>query len=187
MVLSLTAQILTFSYWDGANTVNFNKAQDNKINAGTPCLVLDESATSWDEISFENTKIVASPNNDGNMKGTFALTSEYGKNESSSTDYYSVNKENKFQMLATTLSPFRSCLYLHSDTSIDASREAQTLSIVIDGGDNNDGTTRIDGIGESGEDNNCEMYNLQGHKVGNNIKSLPRGIYIKNGKKVLVK
>ena len=112
---------------------------------------------------------------------------KYGKNENSSTDYYSVNKENKFQMLATTLSPFRSCLYLHSDESINTSREAQTFSIVIDGGDNNDGTTRIDGIGESGEDNNCEMYNLQGHKVGNNIKSLPRGIYIKNGKKVLVK
>lgn len=185
--LSRTAKILTFSTWDGANTVNFNYADDNKINAGTPCLVLDESATSWNEITFNNTPIVASPNNDGNMKGTFALTSQYGKNESSSTFYYSVNVENKFQMLATTLSPFRSCLYLHSDTSIDASREAQTLSIVIDGGDNNDGTTRIDGIGESGEDNNCEMYNLQGHKVGNNIKSLPRGIYIKNGKKVLVK
>lgn len=185
--LSEKAQILTFSYWDGANTVNFNEAPGNKINAGTPCLVLDESATSWNEITFNETPIVASPNNDGNMKGTFALTSEYGKNESSSTDYYSVNKENKFQMLATTLSPFRSCLYLHSDKSINTSREAQTFSIVIDGGDNNDGTTRIDGIGEPGEDNNCEMYNLQGHKVGNNIKSLPRGIYIKSGKKVLVK
>lgn len=186
--LSSTAQILTFSSWDGANTVNFNLADGNKINAGTPCLVLDESATLWNEIRFDETTIVASPNNDGNMKGTFALTSQYGKpDESSSTPYYSVNVENKFQMLANTLSPFRSCLYLHSDTSIDASSEAQTFSIVIDGGDNNDGTTRIDGIGESGEDYNCEMYNLQGQKVGNNIKSLPRGIYIKNGKKVLVK
>lgn len=186
--LSTTAQILTFSSWDGANTVNFNRADGNKINAGTPCLVLDESATSWNEIRFDETTIDASPNNDGNMKGTFALTSQYGKpDESSPTFYYSVNVENKFQMLAKNLSPFRSCLYLHSDTSINTSREAQTFSIVIDGGDNNDGTTRIDGIGEPGEDNNCEMYNLQGHKVANNIKSLPRGIYIKNGKKVLVK
>lgn len=185
--LSETAKILTFSYWDRANTVDFNYAQDNKINAGTPCLVLDESATSWNEITFNDTQIVASPSNAGNMKGTFALTSQYGKNESSSTDYYSVNVENKFQMLADNLYPFRSCLYLHSDASINTSSEAQTFSIVIDGGDNNDGTTRIDGIGESGEDNNCEMYNLQGQKVGNNIKSLPRGIYIKNGKKVLVK
>ena len=185
--LSTTAQILTFSTWDGANTVNFNYAPENKINAGTPCLVLDESATSWSEITFHETPIVASPDNAGNMKGTFALTSQYGKNESSSTFYYSVNKENKFQMLANTLSPFRSCLYLHSDTKINTTSEAQTFSIVIDGGENNDGTTRIDGIGESGEDNNCEMYNLQGHKVGNNIKSLSRGIYIKNGKKVLVK
>lgn len=186
--LSETAQILTFSYWDGANTVNFIEATGNEINAGTPCLVLDESATSWSEITFHETPIVASPNNYGNMKGTFALTSQYGKpDESSSTDYYSVNEVNKFQMLAKDLSPFRSCLYLHSDTSIDASSKAKTFSIVIDGGDNNDGTTRIDGIGESGEDNNCEMYNLQGQKVGNNIKSLPRGIYIKNGKKVLVK
>lgn len=185
--LSETAKILTFSYWDRANTVDFNYAPENKINAGTPCLVLDESATSWDEITFHETPIVASPDNAGNMKGTFALTSQYGKNGSSSTFYYSVNVENKFQMLANTLSPFRSCLYLHSDKSIGTASEAQTFSIVIDGGDNNDGTTRIDGIGESGEDNNCEMYNLQGHKVGNNIKSLPRGIYIKNGKKVLVK
>lgn len=185
--LSETAKILTFSYWDGAYTVNFNYAPDNEIKAGTPCLVLDE-ATSWNEIRFNNTPIVASPNNDGNMKGTFALTSQYGKpDESSPTDYYSVNVENKFQMLANNLYPFRSCLYLHSDTSIDASSKAKTFSIVIDGGENNDGTTRIDGIGESGEDNNCEMYNLQGQKVGNNIKSLPRGIYIKNGKKVLVK
>ena len=188
--LSATAQILTFSTWDEANTVNFNKAEGNKINAGTPCLILDETATEWSAINFGNTPIIAAPNNDGNMKGTFVKTAQYGKEANGgSTEYYSVNTDNKFQTLANTLTAFRACLYLHSDTEFgkeDASK-AQTFSIVIDGGDNNDGTTRIDGIGESGEDNNCEMYNLQGHKVGNNIKSLPRGIYIKNGKKVLVK
>lgn len=185
--LSTTAKILTFSSWDGANTVNFNYATDNKINAGTPCLVLDESATTWNEITFNETPIVASPNNDGNMKGTYSLTSQYGKQGNATTEYYSVNVENKFQMLSNTLSPFRSCLYLHSDSSFGTANENSLLYIVIGGGDNNDGTTGIGRI--EGEEDGCdgEVYNIQGQKVGSNLKSLPRGIYIKNGKKVLVK
>lgn len=36
-------------------------------------------------------------------------------------------------------------------------------------------------------DSHATIYNLSGQVVGNNLRSLPRGIYIQNGKKVVVK
>lgn len=184
--LSATAQILTFSTWDEANTVNFNKAEGNKINAGTPCLILDETATEWNAISFNNTPILAAPNNDGNMKGTFVKTAQYGKEANGgSTEYYSVNTDNKFQTLANTLTAFRACLYLHSDTEFGKEDASKAKSISINGEDDGE-TTGVGSVETSVDEGNGDVYNLNGQKVGVSLKNLPRGLYIKNGKKIVV-
>ena len=39
----------------------------------------------------------------------------------------------------------------------------------------------------NGNTNNGMVYNLQGQKVGNALEGLPKGVYIKDGKKQVVK
>ena len=166
--------------------MNFNKAEGNKINAGTPCLILDETATEWNAISFNNTPILAAPNNDGNMKGTFVKTAQYGKEANGgSTEYYSVNTDNKFQTLANTLTAFRACLYLHSDTEFGKEDASKAKSISINGEDDGE-TTGVGSVETSVDEGNGDVYNLNGQKVGVSLKNLPRGLYIKNGKKIVV-
>ena len=41
--------------------------------------------------------------------------------------------------------------------------------------------------GYSGQSNGVEVYNLQGVKVADSLEDLPRGIYIVNKKKILVR
>lgn len=52
---------------------------------------------------------------------------------------------------------------------------------------NIDGTATSLGAIFNTEENNAPVYNLQGQRVGNSLGSLKSGIYIKNGKKVVVK
>ena len=60
--------------------------------------------------------------------------------------------------------------------------ETETMLLGSIGGDDEDGTTRIDGI--AGDDVQSDVYyNLQGQRVDTPKK----GLYIKNGRKVVVK
>lgn len=52
---------------------------------------------------------------------------------------------------------------------------------------NIDGTATSLGAIFNTEENNAPIYNLQGQRVGSSLGSLKSGIYIKNGKKVVVK
>lgn len=176
--LSETAQLLSFTSYN-KSYVYFNTK--DKIEAGVPCLVYEDT-NDWNTIRFNNTNIVASPITSTNIQGTFATRSDWAN----SNDYYSVNKENKFSKLYNTLSAFRSCLYLKFTTPVGGStKAAQTrgLGIVIDG--NEQGTTDIDFIDAEVEQDNGNVYNLNGQKM--NGKDLERGFYIKNNKKIFVK
>lgn len=176
--LSETAQLLSFTSYN-TSYVYFNTK--DKIEAGVPCLVYEDT-NDWNTIRFNNTNIVASPITSTNIQGTFATRSDWAN----SNDYYSVNKENKFSKLYNTLSAFRSCLYLKFTTPVGGStKAAQTrgLGIVIDG--NEQGTTDIDFIDAEVEQDNGNVYNLNGQKM--NGTDLERGFYIKNNKKIFVK
>ena len=176
--LSNTAEILLFSYYDHNTTVDFTPA--NEIQAGTPCIVKENCGTEWN-VDFDNTKIVGTPNNAGNMKGTFVLTDAYKVNEDGTSEYYSVNRQNMFQNLANTLSPFRSCLYIHSDVTIGVETEPTVLKIAVKR--DTDGVKNV----EISSDENNDIYTLSGVKAGTNLNNLPKGIYIMNGKKIVKK
>ena len=177
--LSGTAKILTFAYYDNENTAYFNHI--NSISAGIPCII-QEKGNSWKGINLTGKTIVASPNMDGNMRGTFVTTNEYGKNGTDKTDYYSVDNDNMFSPLNTTLSPFRSCLWLHNDGSIgQGSASAKAIRIIEDGE-----TTGIESV-DSSDIESQEIYTINGMKVSGNAKSLPRGMYIMNGKKFIIR
>lgn len=172
---SSTAKLLTFSRMsEDQSTVYFNEV--SKIEAGVPCLIHDEGTTEWN-FNFSDTKILASPILSGNMKGTFVNTTAYGSNEK----YLSVGKDNKFGKLNGNLSPFRSCLSLETAEDIPSTQN-MLFSIGIEG----EGTTNVDRINVEGESTN-DVYNLNGVKVGASRKGLPKGIYIQNGKTIIVK
>lgn len=172
---STTAKLLTFSRMsEDQSTVYFNEV--SKIEAGVPCLIHDEGTTEW-SFNFNNTKILASPILSGNMKGTFVNTTTYGSND----NYLSVGTDNKFGKLNGNLSPFRSCLSLETAEDIPSTQN-MLFSIGIEG----EGTTNVDRINVIGESTN-DVYNLNGVKVGASRKGLPKGIYIQNGKTIIVK
>ena len=177
--LSSTAEIFLYSTLDqAAGTVGFILAQDQKIPAGTPCIIYENAGTEW-TVNFTGRNVAATPNNAGNMKGTFLKTSDYKYDEASGEKvYFSVNAENKFQYLENELHPFRSCLYIHTDNDIDV-QKAYAIAL-------NRGTTGVDGI-EAVPTENADIYTLGGMKVGTNFDKLPKGIYIQNGKKVVKK
>ena len=172
---SSTAKLLTFSRMSGdQSTVYFNEA--SKIEAGVPCLIHDEGTTEWN-FNFNNTKILASPILSGNMKGTFVNTTAYGSNEK----YLSVGTDNKFGKLNGNLSPFRSCLSLETSQDIPSTQN-MLFSIGIEG----EGTTNVDRINVVGDSTN-DVYTINGVKVGSSLKGLPKGMYIQNGKTIIVK
>lgn len=172
---SSTAKLLTFSRMsEDESKVYFNVV--SKIEAGVPCLIHDEGTTVWN-FNFSNTKILASPILSGNMKGTFVNTTAYGSND----NYLSVGTDNKFGKLNGNLSPFRSCLSLETAENIPSTQN-MLFSIGIEG----EGTTNVDRINVIGESTN-DVYNLNGVKVGASRKGLPKGIYIQNGKTIIVK
>lgn len=169
--LSSTAQILTFSFYeekDGDRNIYFNKK--STIPAANPCVVYDEADT-WNIIDFDNTPIYATPDNSGNMQGTFVLTDEYAGT------HYSVNVQNKFAKLADTLAPFRSCLSLDPGVIIPESEDAKMNIIIIDE------TAGIESVKAEANYSDA-IYNLQGMRVTNIVKG---GIYVKNGKKIIIK
>ena len=177
--LSGTARILTFAFYDKANTAYFNNV--TSISAGTPCII-HETGTSW-KFDLDGKTIVESSNMDGNMRGTFVTTNEYGMSSNNGkTDYYSVGDDNKFSPLANTLMPFRSCLWLHNDGSIgQGSASAKAIRIIEDGE-----ATGIESV-DSSDIESQEIYTINGMKVSGNVKSLPRGMYIMNGKKFIIR
>ena len=182
--LSQTAKILALAYYDGQKTVYFSEGTE--VNAGVPCLIYD-TADSWSTITFSNTEIVATPDNHGNIRGTFVATSEYQYSESNPC--YTITKTNQFGQAPSSLVSFRSCLFLQHNVTIGqeptASEQSKLVRSVI-GGDDEEGTTAIEDVNAAEEESTGVIYNLNGQKVGTSIKSLPRGIYIKNGKKISV-
>ena len=168
--LSSTAKILTFSYYQengGDRTVYFNA--QNSINAGTPCIVV-EQGNSWNIINFNNTQIIATPNNDNNMKGTYGLTTAYASN------YYSVNsKANKFGVLTNNLYPFRSCLSLTPGETFDASPAKDATVFIIE-----DDATSINTISAENENAVENVYSINGTRQ-NGIKQGINILRMKDG------
>ena len=68
-----------------------------------------------------------------------------------------------------------------------ADNEANTFTISIDGVE--DVATRIEGLYIEGNDNQTGVYNVNGQYMGRleEIDNLPKGIYVVNGKKLVVK
>ena len=81
-----------------------------------------------------------------------------------------------FILPSVTLKGFRAAFVLKSNTP------ASVIKLVIDGTATGIEDLVIDGVKANGR-----VYNLNGQYVGNSLNGLQPGLYIQNGKKIVVK
>ncbi len=191
---SLTADQITKYFGEGTllrtyegdfnnNIANF-KVVDN-IEAGKPYLLKPGNAVvenpTFEEVSVVATNLDADKNPQAvgdaamfQMKGIYNHVT-LAQNETNlylgegNLFYYPADAE------ACEMNGLRAYFIVPENTDINKLRA------------NIDGTATSLGAIFNTEENNASVYNLQGQRVGSSLGSLKSGIYIKNGKKVVVK
>lgn len=161
------------------NTIVFKEA--TAIEAGKPYLIkwAKESSDAVDfEKKFEGVTLVAAATpvevNEGiSFKGFYKMTeaSELGASVAA------IGAGNKlFKVTEGKMKGFRAAFVLSSGA------EATKYNVVIDGTATGIEDLVIDGVKANGR-----VYNLNGQYVGNSLNGLQPGLYIQNGKKIIVK
>jgi hypothetical protein len=154
-------------------------ADDEQIEAGKPYLVKPDERI--ENPVYTNVTLSSTPAQnveDGEEDG-YSFNAIY-----SPTNIYTEDKTHRF---------LKSDGYLYYPTDEDAGRlKGMRAYFVVPAGASNvkvnpDGTlTYIDDVQGSDSDGQGTIYDLSGRRVGNDLRSLPRGLYIVNGKKVYV-
>lgn len=162
------------------NTIVFKKA--TAIEAGKPYLIKWANSSSDAvnvEKKFEGVTLVAAAtpvevNNGGiSFNGFYKMTEarELGASVAA------IGAENKlFKVTSGEMKGFRAAFVLKSNTP------ASVIKLVIDGTATGIEDLVIDGVKANGR-----VYNLNGQYVGNSLNGLQPGLYIQNGKKIVVK
>jgi len=158
---------------NGNTTLSFENVTD-RIEAGVAYLV--KPSTDMTEMTIESTVIkIADP-----TKTTYngvSMVGNYVKTTVPENAYF-INND-KFYLADNAnveLKGFRAYL------TVDGNAGAKTISISIDGE-----TTAINSINGADSYKTGDIYSLSGVKMGNSLKDLKRGVYIMNGKKVVIK
>ena len=156
------------SYDDG--TIYFNKVTSETVSAGTPCLI--EASDTQITLSAIANIYNASPSTSENFKGNYipgaSMDGKYGVAWS--------NKDSQWAFIKGSSSSTAKAFSAYFDPSAYLQFPSPSLSIVIGG------TTNIEKV-QNVEKENGEIYNLMGTKM----TTVRKGIYIKNGKKYIVK
>ena len=148
-------------------TINFNKVDAGTITANVPVLVKATAASTSQ--TFEGVQIVAAT--DTKVEGTnFDFIGTYAPITVAEGDYFIGNGALYKSKGATSMKAFRA--YIRTKNS-----EAK-VNLFIDGV-----STSISEINGASKDENAAIYNIAGQRVN----KAQKGIYIVNGKKVLVK
>ena len=163
------------------NTIVFKEA--TAIEAGKPYLIkwANSSAAAVNvEKKFEGVTLVAAAtpvevNNGGiSFNGFYKMTEA---SELGGTSVAAIGAGNKlFKVIEGKMKGFRAAFVLSSGA------EATKYNVVIDGTATGIEDLVIDGVKANGR-----VYNLNGQYVGNSLNGLQPGLYIQNGKKIIVK
>lgn len=186
-------KILHYNNVEGT-TLNLTEHFDQMIVGGTPVFVKpskDVTNPTFSNVTLTSKNVVAIVNND------FKCTGSWDNEDFPEYSYFINAKDNKFYLYdPTQVAPgtkphagaFRAWII---STSPNPAAAAQ-LNMHINGVEDNDETTAIwNAI--SADDDNAEVgskniYSLSGQKMNTtDTRSLPKGIYIVNGKKFIVK
>lgn len=167
------AQVTEYSTTDSEGTLKFAKA--DKIEAGHPYLVKPTKVNEANVYTFEGIEIKATEptvaGDDVKFKGLF---SPKDITEDGKAAGVTANASVVFAKPGSTTKAFRAYFVVPATSSASALR----LSI-----DNT--PTAISDIYVDGEAADAPVYNLQGQRVDG--RSLTKGVYIKNGRKFVVK
>lgn len=186
---------------DGKTTLNFTEATGTAMKANTPYLLYNGNGSN---VSIEQV-VTASPglaipksvhpsqmtflSADAATKATFWGTTEDIANDSAATSYHAYNiREDQHWGRVETTTPsgyvgrFRS--FVSNATTGGAGSKASLLEMVIS---TDDGPTRISTLDANlllrGDD---PIYSVDGRYVGRDYTQLPKGVYVRNGKKFSV-
>lgn len=167
------------------NTLNFKTV--NSITAGVPCLIKLTKAFAKDTYTFTGVQTIAAKADDlaeGEVKGAISFIGIYSPTDV--TTWASADKEyavflgagNQFfkAQAGTEMKGFRAFFLVPNNVPNSA------VKVVIDGTATGIEDLVIDGVKANGR-----VYNLNGQYVGNSLNGLQPGLYIQNGKKIVVK
>lgn len=163
-----------------ANTIQFVPATE--IKAGVPYIIKwNENVAEAKpfEKTFEGVTLVAEPkpvkvNNDITFTGFYKMTAA---NDLGGTSVAAIGAGSKlFTVGEGKMKGFRAAFVLSSNA------QASKYKVVIDGTATGIEDLVIDNVKANGR-----VYNLNGQYVGNSLNGLQPGLYIQNGKKIVVK
>lgn len=189
----IDAKLVNDKFGEGTQIRTFESAQDgvinftpvDKIEAGIPCLI--KPANTVSNPTFSGVTLVAPGTDDGNpaavMNGEYGMQGTYGYTEIKS------DKTNLFlgegdRFFYPDGSEGSNIMYgMRAFFIVPSGINTFALKARIDG--ETTSIAAIDGADKQLAD--APVYNLQGQRVGNTLRGLRPGIYVQNGKKVVVK
>jgi len=166
--LPRNCHMYAYSYFDSENS-DAIFVPCTQTEAGHACFVKSTQNVEW-QTDLSGMTIAAQPASDaeaGDAWGTFITTANY-----QSIGYSPRSKDNVFAPLARNLHPFRACFVINTPS-------APAEVCIRLGEDDETGIQEVVNI----ELSNSKCYNLAGQRIANDKQH--RGIYIKNGKKVI--
>ena len=167
------------------NTLTFKKV--NSVTADVPCLIKLSEAYAKDTYTFTGVNTVAAKVDDfGSDKVNAAISfigiysskdvTEWATEGKDYVAYLGANNTFFKAKAGTKMKAFRAFFVIPENTP------ASAVKAVIDGNATGIEDLVIDGVKANGR-----VYNLNGQYVGNSLNGLQSGIYIQNGKKIVVK
>lgn len=164
-------------------TIELNTQGDTKeIQANQPVLIKPSKALSdIGSLTFSARKIEDADEAKVSGNNGIGFIGSYAASYTVAEGQYFIAGDNLWKSKGETTVKATHAYFTVPET---AGAKGVTLRLVINGG----ATTGISGVerDEPGVGNSA-VYNLNGQKVGNSLDSLPRGIYIVNGKKFVKK
>ncbi len=167
------------------NTLTFKKV--NSVTADVPCLIKLSEAYAKDTYTFTGVNTVAAKVDDfGSDKVNAAISfigiysskdvTEWATEGKDYVAYLGANNTFFKAKAGTKMKAFRAFFVIPENTP------ASAVKAVIDGNATGIEDLVIDGVKANGR-----VYNLNGQYVGNSLNGLQPGLYIQNGKKIVVK
>jgi hypothetical protein len=171
-------------------TLNFTTT-DAKIEANKPCLIKITTDPAPSSYALQNVTLTTDAvsniaqtgtNTTLNKSVTATMIGTYSKITVPTTDAYVISNDNFYLVdVAVTLKAFRAYFSVPASTT----NSVKALNVNVDGQ-----TTAVEGINSDVQSISGNVYNMNGQLVRKNaatMNGLTKGIYIMNGKKVVVK
>ena len=188
--------------WDtelvgGATTIEFKQFTSGSIAAFTPCLIRAKQ-TGKQDITFKGVTLTSTKGANttidcSSVKQKFTFTGVFENTKLVENHGWYVDAANQVLQYdfdeSAYVTPFKFYMQIQNRANgeyVVPTQSAQARKVdfrVIDGGD----ATGISDINAAQRTADSRVYNLQGAMVGTSLDGLPAGVYVKQGRKVVVK